>query len=166
MKRKWMRNVFYGLIVFILMSIQSSNSLAIFEINPDFLMIIVILHSLHYGEYKGSIFAFAIGILEDAFSGTLFGLNAFILTLISFLTSIYKKYIFVSDIVAFLIYVIIATVIKYVFYILFYWIFRKTGLIDWYLLLKMAGEIAYNTLIGTVFFYLSPFIYKRSENPF
>ena len=166
MKNKWVKIVLYGLLVFVLMSIQSSNILAIFDINPDFILIIIILHSLNYGEYKGVIFSFAVGILEDAFSGTLFGLNAFILTLVGYLTSIYKKYIFVSDIVAFLIYVIIATILKYVLYILFYWIFRKTGLIDWYLLLKMAGEIAYNSIIGAIFFYLSPFIYRRGENPF
>ncbi len=166
MKNKILRNVIYGIFVFIFMALQSSNVMAIFDINPDFLLIIIILHSLNYGEYKGVWFGFIIGLLEDALSGTLFGLNAFIFTLISWLTGVYKRYIFISDIVAFIIYIILATIIKYIFYILFYWIFKKSGLLDWYILLKMAGEIGYNVIIGIVFFYLAPFVYKREETTF
>ena len=51
MKNKIVRNIVYGIIIFIFMAIQSSNILAFFDINPDFLLIIIILHSLNYGEY-------------------------------------------------------------------------------------------------------------------
>jgi len=70
-----------------------SNVFAILGVNPDILLLLVILHSIYYGEYKGEIFGFIIGLLEDVLSGTLFGINAFILTLIAWLTSIYKKYV-------------------------------------------------------------------------
>lgn len=166
MNRNLGRNILYGVIVFILMALQTSNILAVFEINPDFLLLIVILHSIHYGEYKGELFGFTIGILEDAFSGTLFGLNAFILTFISWFTGIYKKYIFVSDNVSFLIYVIVATILKYLFYILFYWIFNRSDLLSWYILLKLCGEIAYNVIIGLLFFYLAPMVYKKQDTSF
>ena len=67
----------------ILLSLQSSNALAVLEINPDLLLNFAVLHSLQFGEFKGVVFGFSIGLLEDAMAGTLFGLNSFILTLIS-----------------------------------------------------------------------------------
>ena len=118
--------------------------LAIFDINPDFILIITILNSLFYGEYYGILFGFGVGIIEDAMSGTLFGLNAFILTLVSGLLTIYKKYILMSDVLSFLIYVILATVLKYILFIFFYPDFQRTMLMNWLIILKLAGEIAYN----------------------
>jgi rod shape-determining protein MreD len=166
MNRNLGRKIVYGIIIFIIASLQSSNVLAIVDINPDLLLIVAILHSLKYGEYSGVIFGFFTGLLEDTLSGTLFGMNAFILTLVSWLTSIYKKYIFVSDVVAFLIYVVIATIIKYIFFVLLTWIFKRGDLPGWIILLKMAGEIAYNCLIGLILFYLAPLMYKKEESPF
>lgn len=166
MRNKWVFLTVYGLIIFILMTIQSSNLFAIADINPDFLLILTILHSLHYGEYKGLIFGFSVGLLEDIFSGSLFGLNAFVLTLISWLANVYKKYIFVSDIIAFLIYVVIATILKYILYVIFSLIFQRGEFFNAFILLKMAGEIAYNAIFGIVFFYLVPILYKQEENPY
>ncbi len=163
---KAVRYLVYGLIIFVLMTLQASNVIAVFEINPDLILLLVILHSFHYGEWSGEIFGFAAGLAEDAMSGTLFGLNAFILTVIGFLTSLYKKYIFVSDVIAFLIYVVIATFLKYVFFVLFSWIFRQSEYLSWMILLKCLGEIVYNTLIGALFFYLSPLLYRKEQNPF
>jgi rod shape-determining protein MreD len=165
-KKSFLRYIVYGLVVFILLSIQSSNLISLFDITPDMVLILVIIHSFHYGEVKGEIFGFVVGILEDAMSGTLFGLNAFILTLIGFLTSVYKKYIFVSDVISFLIYVMIATIIKYVLFIVFSLIFGQGNYLSWMTVLKLLGEIVYNLLIGAVFFYLSPVLYKKEENPF
>ena len=150
----------------ILLSLQSSNALAVLEINPDLLLIFVVLHSLQFGEFKGVVFGFSIGLLEDAMAGTLFGLNSFILTLISWLTNIYKKYIFVSDIVAFLIYIVIATIIKYILTIFFSWIFKQGNMLSWFIILKMAGEIAYNAIIGTVLFLVYPVLVKKDDSLF
>jgi rod shape-determining protein MreD len=166
MNRNVFRYITLGLITCILAALQSSNSLALLEINPDFLMVLVILYSLHYGEYKGIFFSFGVGLLEDTLSGSLFGLNAFVLVLIGWLTSVYKKYIFMSDILAFFIYVLLATILKYMLYLLFGWIFQKPEIVGWFMLLKMAGEIAYNILIGTLFFYVVPFLFKKEQNPF
>lgn len=164
--RKLLRYIVYGLVVFILLSIQSSNIISVLDISPDLMLILVIIHSFHYGELNGEIFGFITGLLEDAMSGTLFGINAFILTAIGFLTSIYKKYIFVSDVISFLIYVMIATIVKYILYIVFSLVFGQGNYLGWMTILKMLGEIVFNLLVGALFFYLSPFLYKKEENPF
>lgn len=165
-KKNISRNIIYGLIVFVLLSLQMSNVIALLEINPDIMLVLAILHALYYGEQNGTIFGFGIGLLEDVLSGTLFGMNAFILSLVSFLTGVYKKYIFVSDIVAFLIYIVLATIVKYILYIVFFSIFQKTDFLNGMLFLKLAGEIAYNVIIGIIFFLAAPKLYKRDENPF
>lgn len=159
-----LRRVIYGLVVFILMALQSSRVLAIADINPDILLIVVILHSLYYGDFSGVIFGFSVGLLEDVFSAELFGLNAFVLSLLSFLTGVYKKYIFISDIVAFLLYIVLATLLKYLLYHVFQWIFIHGSGFDWMTLLELAGELAYNSVIGLGLFYLAPLIYKKEEN--
>ena len=166
MRGKIFRNFIFCFVVFIILSIQVSNVFAILGVNPDILLLLVILHSIYYGEYKGEIFGFIIGLLEDVLSGTLFGINAFILTLIAWLTSIYKKYVFVSDAIAFIIYIVLATIFKYILYIIFHLIFSKSNYLDWFYLLKMAGEIFYNSVIGLLFFYLAPILLKRDENPY
>lgn len=165
-KKNWVRYVVYGLVIFILLSIQSSNVIALFDINPDLIMLLVILHSFHYGEFKGEIFGFFVGLAEDAMSGTLFGLNAFVLTTICFLTSVYKKYIFVSDVISFLIFIIIATFVKYILFIVFSLVFGQGNYLSWMTILKLLGETFYNLLIGALFFFLSPLLYRKEENPF
>ena len=165
-KKGFVRILVYGLVIFILLSIQSSNVIALFDITPDLILLLAILHSFHYGEFSGEIFGFCVGLAEDAMSGSLFGLNAFILTVICYLTSVYKKYIFVSDVISFLIFVSIATFVKYVLFIVFSLLFGQGNYLSWMTILKLLGETFYNLLIGALFFFLSRFLYKKEENPF
>jgi hypothetical protein len=37
---------------------------------------------------------------------------------------------------------------------------------DWLMLLNMGGEIVYNILVASLFYYLAPFIYKKEELTF
>lgn len=158
--------IVFAIVISVLLSIQMSGLASLFKINPDLLMILCILHSINKGEHKGEIFGFSVGLLEDIFSGEVFGFNAFILTFISWFTSIYRKYIFVADIVAYLIYIAIATIIKYILFVILSLLFKAYWIMDWMLLLNMGGEIVYNILIGTLFFYVAPFLYKKEELTF
>jgi rod shape-determining protein MreD len=163
MKKGLFRYIVFGLMICILLALQMSSVISIFRINPDLLLILCVLHSINRGEFKGEIFGFIIGISVDVFSGEIFGINAFILTFISWFTSVYRKYIFVSDIVAYLIYLGIATIIKYILFVALSLIFKGVWILDGMLLLNMGGEIVYNILIGALFFYLAPFLYKKEE---
>jgi len=163
MNRNLLKNIIFYIFVFILLIIQSSNILSILGINPDVILITIILYTIKYGDFNGQLFGFILGILEDTFSGSLFGLNAFILVLISFFLVLYQKYIFVSDIFSILIYIILSTIVKYLFYIFFYWALGVGNILDWLILLKLSGEIVYNCFIGTILFYLLPLFYNKEE---
>jgi rod shape-determining protein MreD len=156
----------FGLLIFLFLAIQTSGLIAVFDVNPDILLLTTILFSVYYGEFKGEIFGFILGFLVDVLSGTIFGTNAFIFTLIAWLTSVYKRYVFISDIVAFLIYVALATILKYILYPVFHLIFAKSGFFDGFYLLKMIGEMTYNSLIGLLFFYLAPMLLRKEETPY
>ncbi len=166
MKKNAVTYIVLGVLIAVFLSIQMSGAISIFRINPDFLLILCVLHSINKGEYKGEIFGFIAGICEDIFSGEVFGFNAFILTFISWFTSVYRKYIFVSDIVAYLIYIVIATIIKYILFVLLSLLFKASWIMDWLMVLNMAGEIVYNIIIGALFYYLSPILYKKEELTF
>lgn len=167
MRKKGLLSILlYGLVIFVLLSIQSSNLIALFDITPDMILLLAVLHSFHYGETSGEIFGFVVGLVEDSMSGTLFGLNAFVLALICFLTSIYRKYIFVSDVISFLIFVVMATFAKYILYIVLSLLFGEGNYLSWMTVLKLLGETVYNLLIGALFFFLSPLLYRKEENPF
>lgn len=168
MKKNIRTYLVFGIVIAVLLSIQLSYVISFPPnvINPDLLMILCVLHSINKGEYKGEIFGFFVGLLQDTFSGEVFGFNAFILTFICWFTSIYRKYIFVSDIVAYLIYLAIATILKYILFCILSLIFKGSWILDWLLLLKMFGEIVYNILIGALFYYISPFLYKKEELTF
>jgi rod shape-determining protein MreD len=153
------------LLIIILLTLQSSAIFSIFEVNPDFILILTLLFNLEFGEYKGMFFGFIIGLLEDSVSSVFLGLNSFVLTFLSWFLGLYKKYIFVSDVFSFSVFLIIATIIKYVLYVFFYWIFH-TELLSWFLIVKLAGEIIYNLLFGTGLYYLIPFILKKRSEIF
>jgi rod shape-determining protein MreD len=130
------------------------------------MLIMIILHSIHFGEMKGEIFGFSMGILIDTMSGGIFGLSAFVYAFLAWFVGVYKKYIQVSEVVSFILYMVIATIIKYILYAIFYLIFSKTGLLDWGFILKMLGEAIYTSAFAALFFFISPFIYKREEVEF
>ncbi len=163
MSSNLVKNIVYGVVITLLLAVQASNVLAIRGVFPDFMLILVLLHSIYFGEFKGILFGFGIGIVEDALSGSLFGLNAFVLSFLAWFTNFYKKYIQVSDIVAFLLYVTVATIIKYVLYALFNWIFQKTGFFDGYFILKLLGEIGYNIAAGALIYFTTSKLYQREE---
>ena len=153
------------LLIIILIALQSSAILSIFEVNPDLILILTLLFNLEFGEYKGMFFGFIVGLIEDSVSSVFLGLNSFVLTFLSWFLSFYKKYIFVSDIFSFSIFLTISTIIKYVLYIFFYWIFH-TELLGWFLIVRLAGEIIYNLLFGAGMYLLIPFILKRKSEIF
>ncbi len=165
MKNQILFYIKYGVLIVILLSIQSSTILSLFDIAPDLILILILIHNLYFGTYKSMYFGFFMGLAVDSMSGTLLGLNSFVFTFLSWFLDFYRKYIFVSDIFSFSIFLIIATVIKYVLYILLYLIFQ-IDLLGWYILLKLGGEIIYNILMGIPMFFLLPFLFRKKSTLF
>ena len=166
MSSNLIKDIIYGVIIAVILSIQATQLFQILTVFPDMILIIVILHSIHFGETKGEIFGFAMGLLVDTMSGGIFGLSAFVYAFLAWFVSVYKKYIQVSEVVSFILYMVIATIIKYILYAIFYLIFSRTGLLDWGFILKMLGEAVYTSAFAAFFFLVSPFIFKREEVEF
>ncbi|OHD54132.1 MAG: rod shape-determining protein MreD [Spirochaetes bacterium GWF1_51_8] len=166
MNSNLIKDIIYGVIIAILLSIQTTQIFAIVTVIPDMIMIVVILHSIYFGETKGVIFGFFMGLLVDTMSGGLFGLSAFVYVFIAWFVAVYKKYIQASEIVGFIIYIVVATLLKYIFFTIFYLIFQKAGLLDINFFLKMLGEAVYTSAFAALFFFGSPLLYKREEVEF
>ena len=52
------------------------NHLTIAGVKPDLLLILVIFNSIFKGPFKGTVFAFFLGWMEDFFIGGFWGMNA------------------------------------------------------------------------------------------
>ncbi|MDD2401346.1 MAG: rod shape-determining protein MreD [Clostridia bacterium] len=61
------------------------SHLTIAGVKPDILLIIVVFNSLFKGPFKGSLFGFFLGLVEDIFLGKYIGMNALAKGIISFI---------------------------------------------------------------------------------
>lgn len=166
MNRNLWKNILLGFILVILLAIQLSNVMAIKSVFPDFMLIFVILFSLHFGDFKGILFGFVVGLLVDMMGGTLFGINAFIFSFLAWFTHFYKKYIQVSDLVAFVVYIAVATVAKYILHAILFGLFYREGLADGIFILKLLGETVYNVIIGAIIYLATPKLFERDKAEF
>ncbi len=166
MSNNTLKNIILGVVMAVTLAIQSANILAIGRVQPDLMLLMVLLFSFSLGEAKGEVFAFFMGLLLDAMSGGLFGINAFIFTFIAWFTAVYRKYIQAADVAAFLIYIFFATFIKYFFTVIFYWMFKQGNILDGFLVLKMFLEGIYNIILGGILFYITPWLFKRKHSEF
>jgi len=166
MSSNLVKDIIYGVIIAIVLAIQTTQLFQILTVFPDMILIIVILHSIYFGETKGEIFGFFMGLLVDVMSGGIFGISAFVYTFLAWFVGVYKKYIQVSEVVSFILYIVIATILKYILYAIFYLIFSKSGLLDWGFILKMLGEGLYTSAFAALFFMGSHLLYKREEVEF
>ncbi|MGL4388477.1 MAG: rod shape-determining protein MreD [Brevinema sp.] len=154
--------IYISAIVFLL-SVQSIQSFSIAGVYPDFMLIMTIIFALSRGSFFGEIFGFFVGFALDLMSGTLFGLNAFVFTLIGALATPFQKAVKVSSIIVYIFYLIFSTATKYSLFSLFYSLYEETNLLDLYFLLKIPSEIIMNIVIGIVFYILAARIHSRDN---
>lgn len=143
----------YTLLVLFLLAMQSIQLFSIGGIYPDFIMILTIIFALSRGSFFGEIFGFFVGFALDLMSGSLFGLNAFIFTLLGSFVTLFQKAVKVSSIIVYVLYLIFATIIKYLLYAIFSSLYQGTKLFDVYFIFKIPGEILINIFIG-LFLYI------------
>ena len=88
--------VFYSILLILAVIAQSlSISYDLFSgVHPDFLLIISTVTAVNYGRTAGGILGFITGLLQDWFSGGLFGIHAITKTITAYLAGFLKKNIY------------------------------------------------------------------------
>lgn len=92
------RAVFY-LLAYLLLVVQTSPTgglLTFSGIEPDFMLILVVLHCLEFEKVNSILFAFITGLMVDAFDPAWFGLNALAFVTVGYIVAsiserIYKE---------------------------------------------------------------------------
>ena len=79
---------------------------------PDLLLIICVYLGLHQHTVAGAVGAFALGYLQDTFSGSVVGLNAFGMSLVFTLVYLTSRRLWVDNAVSKIVLVFLASVLK------------------------------------------------------
>ncbi len=125
------------------------------DVTPNFLLVAVTLLAIYRGKTTGGIIGFVAGLLQDWFSGGLFGIHALSKTIIGYLfgflrTNIYHKNILVAPLA-----VLMATVINQ------FLVFGITGYLLSDLSIEMLAKnfilplLMYNSFLSLV---INPFV--------
>lgn len=155
--------LFYPLMSLFLLAIQSMQLFSIYGIRPDMIMLFVIIYTFARNPFKGELFGFVLGLMLDLMSGVLFGLNAFIFTLLGSFITIFQKTVKLANVMVFIIYIVISTIIKYLLYTIFYKIYEDVQLVDWYFIFKIPGEIIINIIFGLILYLITARFDSREE---
>ena len=163
MESKYLFSFFYVFLGVFLGLMQSFQVISIASVSPDLLLLLTIIYALSRGSFKGEILGFFMGLILDLMSGALFGLNAFVFTLVGFCAVPFQKIAKLPNIIVFILYIIIVTIIKYALYHIFFIIYQDTLLFDFYFFLKIPGEIVINILFGSVLYIICARFDKRES---
>jgi len=79
---------------------------------PDLLLIICVYLGLHQHSVAGAVGAFLLGYLQDAFSGSVVGLNAFAMCLVFTLVYLTSRHLWVDNAISKVVLVFLASVLK------------------------------------------------------
>jgi rod shape-determining protein MreD len=85
---------------------------------PDIPLICTIYYGLLAGFFHGYLFGFFVGILVDAFSGGIFGISAFLLTIIGSISGNLNRWVIINDIKTQLTSLFLGTIFHGVFFLL------------------------------------------------
>ncbi|MBM7556183.1 rod shape-determining protein MreD [Halanaerobacter jeridensis] len=112
---------FYGVLIIIAVIVQSLPiSYEIFSgIHPDFLLIISTMVAVNYGRTAGGVLGFLAGLLQDWFSGGLFGIHAISKTLTAYLCGFLRENIYQHHFLTPLLITLFATVVNQVLILMF-----------------------------------------------
>ena len=164
------RILFYFIIgsicLFIQLSIFTNNFLAIKNVMPDIMLVLIILLFQICDDFEMLIFAFVTGFVIDVYSGNLAGLNAFFYCIVVALLYNFKNYLNIKTLPFYLFLVLLSLLIKLFIYYLFGYIFKEVFVIYKSTLLSYAIHILY-TLFWVPFLsmiiYIKPIIELNSK---
>ncbi len=158
------KEIFYIVFGFILVAVQSSNFinfLAIENIKPDILTSYVVYISLTNTGSVSETVGFFVGFFEDVFSISLFGVNAFVKTLLSFILNRFRTKIFTEKYFSVFIVVFIATIINRLLFFFLIIIFEHS--VNFYNGMIKIGipEAFYTAFVSIFLFPLYTYIFKK-----
>ncbi len=85
---------------------------AVGRATPDLLLIICVYLGLHQHSVAGAVIAFVLGYLQDAFSGSIVGLNAFGMSLVFTVVYLTSRRLWVDNAISKIVVVFLASVLK------------------------------------------------------
>ncbi|OCL25271.1 rod shape-determining protein MreD [Orenia metallireducens] len=137
----------YGLLVFMAFVLQSAiiPCSLFYNIIPDLLLIIITLLAIYRGKTVGGALGFFTGLLQDWFSGGLFGINAISKAIVGYLFGFLKDHIYPQNIIVPPVGVAIATIINQLLIISF----------TDYLLTELSIEVVLRSVIIPLVIYNS-----------
>lgn len=163
MNRPWLRWVWFGVFLFVVVSLQCSHVFQIYQVLPDLLLIVFALFAIFQDRFTAEIVGFVVGLLVDTLTGGWFGFHAFLYTFVAWFVGVYQKKFFVDTFRGFLFFVFWITTLKYLIFFLFSFIIKGQWLGSSGYFLTWFGEWLYNTLWAVLFFFVVPPLFFREE---
>lgn len=126
-------------------------------VHPDFLLIIITMAAVNYGRTTGGVLGFIAGLLQDWFSGGLFGIHTISKTITAYLFGFLKENIYQQHFLTPPLITVLATVVNQALILMF-----TKLLVEIIVLKEVAKEIIlplaiWNSIISLVIY---PVIYK------
>ncbi len=163
MNKPWMKWVWFGVFLFVVVSIQASHVFQIYQVIPDMLLVIFALFAVFQSRFAAEITGFVLGLVVDTLTGGWFGFHAFLYTFIAWFVGVYQKWFFVDTLRGFLFFVLWMTGLKYLIFFLFSLIIKGQWLGSSGYILVFFGEWLYNSLWAVLFFIALPPLFFKEE---
>lgn len=122
------------------------NILTIFEIKPDFLLVIIIIFAFRHSSFESGTIGFIAGILQDSLSDITFGTNGLTKLIIGLMASTIKK-VYAENLISILLSIFVFTLVHSL--LVFALLSRSLGISTMNRILLIA---LYNTIVGLLIF--------------
>ena len=132
--------------------------------NPNIPLICTIYYGLFAGFFNGYLFGFFVGLLVDAFSGGIFGINAFILTIVGGISGNLNRWVIINDIKTQITALFFGTIIHGFLFLLFNLIFDiRISFLSSFLNLILPQAILH-LVLGLIIFSAIKYILKTDTH--
>lgn len=137
------------------------SRVAVGEVSPDLLLIILSIASFILGPVAGELMGFVTGFIVDILSGGLLGISAFTYTITGYGVGLVGEKIFGSSIIFSVILLFAVTLLKAIIFTILAAIFLKPGYFGYFSQGRVFLEAVINGLIAPVFFILITRVQKK-----
>lgn len=163
MNKAWVKWIWFGVFLFVVMSIQCSYVFQIHQVIPDMLLVIFALFAVFQRRFEAEITGFIVGLIVDTLTGGWFGFHAFLYTFVAWFVGVYQKRFFVDTFQGFLFFVFWMTLLKYLIFLLLSFIIKGQWIGSNGYLISFFGEWLYNSVWAGAFFFVVPPLFFREE---
>lgn len=101
--------------IFVVLQSTILKNVRIFDVKPDFALVIFLLTSTRQGSFKAQMTGFTTGLVQDFLSLSPIGFNALIRTVLGYLYGLLKGKLFIDPIFFPILIAVVGTLFKYLF---------------------------------------------------